>query len=168
MTLSRRTCLSVLAGGAALPLVGSPGLAAAPTMDLDWADLIPPEANFSSMSGVVEHGAPTLRYTKAQGETLNRNLDGQIVRMPGFLLPTEFDGAAVTNFLLVPYVGACIHVPPPPPNQMVFVDFAEGFEGARMFTAVRVTGRMTAELANTAVAPVGYTISADTVELMRS
>ncbi|MGB1007610.1 MAG: DUF3299 domain-containing protein, partial [Thalassobaculaceae bacterium] len=48
-------------------------------------------------------------------------LDGQTVRLPGFVLPLTENGAAGDEFLLVPYVGACIHSPPPPPNQMVLV-----------------------------------------------
>jgi hypothetical protein len=49
------------------------------------------------------------------------DLNGRIVRMPGYLLPLDVIGAKVTEFLLVPYIGACIHVPPPPPNQIVYV-----------------------------------------------
>lgn len=163
MAISRRFCLTALAGGAALPLIGAPTWASAAT-EIDWADLIPPEAQFSSMSGIVEHGAPTLRYTKEQGQTLNADLDGQIVRIPGFILPTEFDGTAVTGFLLVPYFGACIHVPPPPPNQMVFVNFDKGFKDGRLFAAVKVTGQLQAGVTRTSVAPVGYTMKAESVD----
>lgn len=48
-------------------------------------------------------------------------LDGKSVRIPGFMVPLEDDQKAVTEFLLVPSPQACIHVPPPPPNQMVLV-----------------------------------------------
>lgn len=48
-------------------------------------------------------------------------LDGQRVRVPGFMVPLEDDQKKVTEFLLVPSPQACIHVPPPPSNQMVFV-----------------------------------------------
>jgi len=52
---------------------------------------------------------------------LVQDLDGKIVRIPGYVLPTEFSGDKVVEFLLVPYVGACVHTPPPPANQMVHV-----------------------------------------------
>ena len=45
--------------------------------------------------------------------------NGKLVRIPGYLVPLEYDGTGVSAALLVPYVGACIHVPPPPANQMV-------------------------------------------------
>ena len=167
MTITRRSCLAALAAGAALPMVSKTAWANSAN-DIDWPDLIPPEAQFSSMRGIVEHGAPKLRYTKEQGQTLNTALDGQTVRMPGFILPTEFDGTAVTGFLLVPYFGACIHVPPPPPNQMVFVTYEKGFKNGRLFSAVTVTGRMQAGIARTAVAPVGYTMTAESVDLFEA
>jgi hypothetical protein len=47
--------------------------------------------------------------------------DGKMVSIPGFMVPLEDDADKVTEFLLVPFAGACIHVPPPPPNQMVYV-----------------------------------------------
>src|SRR5947209_3627279 len=50
-----------------------------------------------------------------------QQLDGKTVSIPGFMVPLEDDLSQVTEFLLVPFAGACIHVPPPPPNQMVFV-----------------------------------------------
>ena len=49
-------------------------------------------------------------------------LDGELVRIPGFVLPFEYSASGkISEFLLVPYFGACIHTPPPPPNQMVYV-----------------------------------------------
>jgi hypothetical protein len=71
-----------------------------------------------------------------------KELDGELVRMPGYLLPLDVSSAKVTEFLLVPYVGACIHVPPPPPNQIIYVKAAQdnGFESKKIFEPVWVTG----------------------------
>ena len=60
-------------------------------------------------------------------------LDGQTVRIPGYLLPLELIGDRVNEFLLVPYVGACIHVPPPPLNQIVSVKIV-GKEDRRLIS----------------------------------
>ncbi len=76
-------------------------------------------------------------------EAVNDTLNGQVVRMPGYVVPLEYAGSKVTEFLLVPFVGACIHVPPPPPNQIVHVKASDGFEDSGIFTPVYVTGRMT-------------------------
>lgn len=54
------------------------------------------------------------------------DLDGQRVRVPGFMVPLEDSAESVSEFLLVPFVGACVHVPPPPANQMVHVLMNDG------------------------------------------
>jgi len=76
----------------------------------------------------------------------NQSLDGASVRIPGYLLPLEFDGDKVTEFFLVPYVGACIHTPPPQPNQIVHVKTDEGYlTDGGLYTPVWVTGTMKSE-----------------------
>lgn len=67
-------------------------------------------------------------------------LNGKLVTLSGFVLPLEFDGKKVKEFLLVPWVGACIHTPPPPPNQIALVVAQAPFESKGMFEAVTVTG----------------------------
>ena len=64
--------------------------------------------------------------------------------MPGYMLPLEFEGKGVTEFLLVPWVGACIHTPPPPPNQIVHVTLDEGnaFDSSTGFEPVWIEGEM--------------------------
>jgi hypothetical protein len=76
----------------------------------------------------------------------NKELDGSPVRMPGYLLPLEFDGDKVSEFLLVPWVGACIHTPPPPANQIVHVvlDEDNAFQGSGQFEPVWIEGEMLA------------------------
>jgi len=77
---------------------------------------------------------------EAASERINDALNGQTVRMPGYLLPLETEGLAIREFLLVPFVGACIHVPPPPANQMVYVQLDQAYENGSLFEAVWVEG----------------------------
>lgn len=94
-------------------------------------------------------------YDRLSAEVDRRNqlvvgdLDGQLVRLPGYVLPLEFTEGGVTEFLLVPYVGACIHVPPPPPNQMVFVRLTDAYEAEYLYEPVWIVGRMTVERTDT-------------------
>ncbi|MDX1375712.1 MAG: DUF3299 domain-containing protein, partial [Burkholderiales bacterium] len=78
---------------------------------------------------------------------VDATLDGRLIRMPGFVLPLEYAGRKVAEFLLVPWVGACIHTPPPPPNQIVHVRMVKGaeFESKGMYSAVWVTGVLAAK-----------------------
>jgi uncharacterized protein len=91
-------------------------------------------------------------------------LDGQLVKLPGFAIPLEGSGKDVRSFILVPYYGACIHVPPPPPNQTVIVQSPAGAEIRQAFDTVWVTGRMTVKHVSTEMADSGYTLHALKVE----
>jgi hypothetical protein len=82
---------------------------------------------------------------------VNPEVVGNAVRMPGYVLPLEMSGRKAVEFLLVPYVGACIHTPPPAPNQVVYVVYPEGFEAEGLFTPVWITGEMKAETTNRSV-----------------
>jgi uncharacterized protein len=99
-------------------------------------------------------------------------LEGQMIRMSGYALPLEYTQGGVKEFLLVPYVGACIHVPPPPPNQIVFVHLEHGFVADNPYVPVWITGRMTIQQANRSLSFVdgesdvatGYTLDGIVVE----
>ncbi len=79
----------------------------------------------------------------AKTKMADPQLDKSQIKIPGYLLPLEFKDQTVTEFLLVPYVGACIHTPPPPPNQIVHVSIPGGFEmPGDIYTPVWVEGKM--------------------------
>ena len=72
-----------------------------------------------------------------------KKLDGSVVRVPGFVIPLEDNDQSVSEFLLVPYPMACIHVPPPPPNLIVHVKMDKGKKVAFNFYApVWAQGRL--------------------------
>jgi hypothetical protein len=107
-----------------------------------------------------------------RGRAVNPLLNGQNVRLPGYLLPLEFSGKRVSEFLLVPWVGACIHTPPPPPNQIVHVRPEKPVEMGGMFAPVWVTGHMTTGAIKKSLSlvdgsadiDVGYSLRASVVE----
>lgn len=92
-------------------------------------------------------------------------LNNQRVSIGGYIVPLDFEATTVKEFLLVPFVGACIHVPPPPANQIVYVKSEKGFEitGAGAFDPVTVSGVMKTSTAFTGLADAGYTIEAESV-----
>lgn len=126
------------------------------------------------IDGLLARREEITEKRRARGQTANAELNGKTIRIPGYLLPLEFEDKKVTEFLLVPWVGACIHTPPPPPNQIVHVKLANGFEiGDDMFTAVWVNGLMKTESNNPELSfvdgkqniDVSYVMQADEVEL---
>ena len=97
---------------------------------------------------------------------VNPVLNGKTVKLPGYVVPLETDGQKASEFLLVPYYGACIHVPPPPSNQTVYVTTKdkEGAAIRQLFDVVWVTGVMKTEKLSTDMADAGYVIEASSVE----
>jgi hypothetical protein len=92
------------------------------------------------------------------------DLDGKRVRIGGYVVPLDFEATNVKEFLLVPFVGACIHVPPPPPNQIIYVKTAKGFDVSGSFDPVYVTGTIRVASQYTGLAETGYSIDAEKVE----
>lgn len=124
------------------------------------------------VDGLLAKRKEMAEQQRARGQSVNAALDGQVVRIPGYLLPLEFSGKKVSEFLLVPWVGACIHTPPPPPNQIVHVKADRPFEFGGLFAPVWVTGRMSTSAAKkslflidgSADIDIGYSLRASEVE----
>lgn len=104
------------------------------------------------------------------------SLQGQVIELSGYLLPLKLKGKLVTEFLLVPVIGACIHVPAPPPNQMMVVQYPAGFPQGDLFAPVTVVGKVAIKStkANLALADgaadveVGYQMLASEVREYKS
>ena len=79
---------------------------------------------------------------KKAAERVDEGINGKLIRIPGYMLPLVREEKGVTEFLLVPWVGACIHTPPPPPNQMVHVSVPAGTEDKGRFAAVWIEGEI--------------------------
>jgi uncharacterized protein len=140
-------------------------------LDVDWRDLLPENerSHYSPVAPPPQHGrlgegGPPA--AQKETTTFNDGLGEMVVRMPGFVVPigTPSNGL-VTEFFLVPYIGACIHVPPPPPNQMVYVTSASGIAADAIHEAYWVTGKMRIESRTTSLGTAAYAVSASKVEL---
>lgn len=87
---------------------------------------------------------------------LRTEMDGQAVRLPGFVVSLAGEGERIQEFLLVPYFGACIHVPPPPLNQVVHVVAKAPHESIRTMDTVWIAGTLRVERAQTMMGDAGY------------
>ena len=124
------------------------------------------------IDGLLARRSEIAELRRRRAAATNPELDGQLVRMPGYALPLDFAGRKVTEFLLVPWVGACIHTPPPPPNQILYVTVENPIEVESRFEPVWVEGVLkTGALARnlflvdgSADIGVGYSISGAKVE----
>jgi hypothetical protein len=95
-----------------------------------------------------------------------KELDGQYVKLPGYIVPLESDaGGMLDEFLLVPYFGACIHVPPPPPNQIVYVKLKKPFNLKSMADPYWITGVISTKPWTGDMADTDYVMAGEKVEI---
>ncbi|MFK7751821.1 MAG: DUF3299 domain-containing protein [Sedimentitalea sp.] len=159
--LLRRHVLTALAACAALPHSAR----AEAFVDLDWSDLLPEgeTAIPQVLQGLVDHERTDLFSQQPASSGVRTDWNGQIVRIPGFIVPIDYSGNGVTAFILVPFVGACVHVPPPPANQLVFVTTNEPYDSKGLYEPVNVTGMFGTSALVTQLAEIGYALSADQI-----
>ncbi len=91
---------------------------------------------------LLEKRAEITEMRRQRAQAVREDLDGQKIRMPGYLLPLDITEGEVVEFLLVPWVGACIHTPPPPPNQIVYVQASTPWKVQGQWEPVFVEGTM--------------------------
>lgn len=128
-------------------------------LQLDWIDLIPEsERNMFDKQGMpaIDHSGDMMQQSKLG--SVRQELNGSTVKVPGFVIPLEGDENMVTEFLLVPYFGACIHVPPPPPNQIIYVKFPKGAPVQELWDVIYVIGTLKTETISHELAETGYVI----------
>ena len=141
-------------------LIANLALAEEPT-ELYWEDMVPKD--FVPSEITVDH---QMNMSQADPNApVLESLNNRFVKIPGFVVPLEGTATHTTEFLLVPYFGACIHVPPPPSNQIVHVTFDEGVPIESLYDAVWITGNLTTTRWEGDIASVGYTMQGVAIEL---
>ena len=162
---------------------------------LDWGDLAPEgyfesllEKKKSTFGGIFDSLGDTFGFDNIDDDSeqaqkaydelqvslrsapIVPELNGEYVKLAGFVVPLEFDfeNGTFTEFLLAPYFGACIHVPPPPSNQIVHVKSQEPLEQNLLNYAVWVTGTMTTDSVDSEYGYAGYSMKDVQLEIYDS
>jgi hypothetical protein len=105
-----------------------------------------------------------LNYKTGEMPATLKKLHGQVVRVPGFMVPLEDWEEKVSEFILVPYFGACIHVPPPPPNQMAHVMMQKNQRiEVNLWDPVWVVGTLKIENVDSPYGVVGFQLSGEKI-----
>jgi hypothetical protein len=163
MTISRRSVCLNLAAFSTLATAWPISIAVAKSVvKLEWGDLIPAngKAPPKVLEGRIRHDQASLAARQPASIGARAELDGKTVSLSGFVVPLDFEGVGLSSFILVPYVGACIHVPPPPANQLVLVSTKEPYESGGLFEPITVTGRIEVTATSTEIADIGYAMAA--------
>lgn len=150
-------CIALVASMAAFVF------ADAQVRQLGWDDLLPvtpPQADIQDGTASSVATQPPI----VQSAAFVPELAGQMVKLPGFVVPLESDGETVRTFLLVPYFGACIHMPPPPANQIVHVELDDAVPVDSIYDAVWVTGELTLDTYRGDLAEAGYSMKGKSLE----
>ncbi|MCB5227105.1 DUF3299 domain-containing protein [Alishewanella sp. 16-MA] len=135
-------------------------LMAMPEVAHDYSQPSPFEENYNGEDPAAQAWQQILQSAKVKPEFNNVK-----IKIPGFIVPLEFDADQnVTSFFLVPYFGACIHVPPPPPNQIIYVSGASNLRADMIYSPFWIIGTITTESMSHDLANAAYSMKADKVE----
>lgn len=152
-------------------------LAARGVKRIGWEDLMPEgeEERLAQMyqaqmamlysgGGIAEGSAADVAVQIGTFNTV-KELDGKTIRIPGYTVPFEYGAdVQIKEFLLVPYFGACIHAPPPPPNQTVFVISDKPIKMQDLAQAVWIEGTIHTQTQESELADAAYTIKLTAIE----
>jgi hypothetical protein len=180
----RQWLLAAAAATTALPLAAfaqplpKPSANSAGYTEIRWDDLVP--KGWDPMKGLKDKGIgnpnalidgdpkaqDALRQMREAWDNapVEAALDNNRIKLPGYLVPLEEDKVGVTEFLLVPYFGACVHTPPPPANQIVLVVPAKPAAGFRSMDTVWVSGVLKAKRSDSPMGTSGYRLEGALVE----
>jgi len=142
--------------------------------ELQWSDLIPPGAppppppvalhDLSQLADALEAEAGPAAMQQSPAAPVVEALDGVQVKLPGYIVPLDMsEEGRVTEFLLVPYFGACIHVPPPPSNQIVHATSELGVKVEQLYQPFWIEGPLRVEHASSELAEAGYRMDAQKI-----
>ena len=143
--------------------------------EISWNDLIPTDWNPEGFLSSLEldkledndpRAAEALQRMREEWDRapLVERMAGARVRIPGFVVPLETSGEQIREFLLVPYFGACVHVPPPPANQLIHVIPDKPVPGGWNMLPVWVNGVMAVGRIDSDMGTAGYQLRAVKVE----
>ena len=107
------------------------------------------------------------RYQQALVSTrVIEAFDGKAIRIPGFIVPLEQnDEQKATAFFVVPYFGACLHMPPPPPNQILYVEYKEGVAVENLYDPYWFEGTVKIDNHESALGTSAYSLVLDSFAL---
>ncbi len=140
---------------------------------LKWEGLIAPGFDADSIIKKYDPIIKTLEegseeanklYEKMQAEynkaPANQSLVNKKVSIPGFIAPLEQKNGIISEFLLVPYFGACIHSPAPPANQTVHVKVASkyGISVDDAYDPIWVSGELLIDKKTTDIGTASYKV----------
>ncbi len=143
--------------------------------EIHWDDLMPQDWDpMAAFKGVdlnrLQDNDPKaialLERVRAEWDKapVEPKMNDRRVKIPGFVVPLERQGDSVSEFLLVPYFGACVHVPPPPSNQVIHVLPSKPVKGMQTMETYWISGTIRLQGGDSSMGVYAYRIAAERVE----
>ncbi|HWS27989.1 MAG TPA: DUF3299 domain-containing protein [Xanthomonadales bacterium] len=156
------TLIAALLLSSAAPLLA----ADATPRELDWLELMPKDEVDALMETPTVAHEGSLKQVQTGSFRAIKELHGQKVKIAGYIVPVEVDGESqMSEFFIVPYFGACIHVPPPPPNQIILARLAKPIPVTEIYDAYWIEGTLNVEQIKNDIAASAYTLTTTKVTL---
>lgn len=145
------------------------------TRELTWSEMIPDDAppqplqqaplhDLSQLADALASETGPAAAQQSPDAPVVRALHGQRIRLPGYIVPLDVtEEGRITEFLFVPFFGACIHVPPPPPNQIVHVTSELGVLMDALYQPFWIEGRLRVESISSEMGTAGYRMQAEKI-----
>jgi len=147
-------------------LLCSAAIGADATRELDWMELLPPgEMEALGEAPPLDHNG-MFKMTQTGSFKVVPSLNGSKIKIAGYIVPVEVSSnSQMSEFFIVPYFGACIHVPPPPPNQIIFAKLAKTIPVTDIYEAFWIEGTLKVETIKNDIAASAYTLDASKVSV---
>lgn len=147
----------ILAGLFLTLLLASGAVGAGAARELGWEELIPAgwQPSRPDLSQFFHDPSEPAAPQDTSAPIVDALHDTSI-SIRGFIVPLEWEQDAISEFLFVPWFGACLHYPPPPPNQIIRVHTDRSLPEVEMFHPQILTGRLLAERSDSTLALAGY------------
>ncbi|EML7989114.1 DUF3299 domain-containing protein [Stenotrophomonas maltophilia] len=111
----------------------------------------------------IDHSSPDRAKQFGSSRVVDA-VDGRAVDLDGYVVPLGTnDAGLVEELLFVPFYGACIHVPPPPPNQIIHVTLATPIALGDLWDPYRLAGRLQVKRFDADIASASYDAAAATL-----
>ena len=98
--------------------------------EVDWKLL-------QGLKAVEEKGKTVPKLSKELKVAMTSNIS-----IKGFMIPLDYSSKKIDEFLLVPFIPSCMHVPPPPANQVVLVKMGKGKKANSSYFPIKVSGAL--------------------------
>lgn len=135
--------------------------------EINWSDLMPPnwdsvkkfsQFNFYKFKDGDPAAEVELKKMRAifYKAPIEPKMNDRKISISGFMIPLNKKDEPIKDFLLVAFVGTCIHEAPPAANQTIHVTVTEPLQGVKAMAPITIKGVINTAYIDTPMGGAGY------------